>query len=52
VVVTVCGWPITALTVAKDEPQFVLGLSWMALTLTGLDILATSDVRAEQEGDK
>jgi hypothetical protein len=25
------GWPIAALTFAKDEPQFVLGLSFLAL---------------------
>ena len=33
------------------EPQFVLGLSWLAITITDLDVLATSDVRAEQDGD-
>jgi hypothetical protein len=37
------------MTFAADEPQFVLGLSWMAITITALDVLATSDVRAEQE---
>lgn len=41
------GWPLTALTVARDEPQFVLGLSWAAITLTALDILCTTDVREE-----
>jgi hypothetical protein len=25
------GWPLTALTVAKDEPQFILALSWLAI---------------------
>ena len=45
------AWPVTALTVAKDEPQFILGLSWTALILTSLDIISTSDVRKEQEGD-
>jgi uncharacterized membrane protein YfcA len=42
------GWPITALTVARDEPQFVLGLSWFAITLTALDFLKTSRVHRDQ----
>lgn len=46
------GWPLSALTVAKDEPQFVLGLSWLAITLTALDILATTDVRRQHEKDE
>lgn len=48
---SVVGWPLSALTVASDEPQFVLGLSWLAITLTAMDILATTDVRREQEDD-
>jgi hypothetical protein len=51
VVISIVGWPLTALTVAREEPQFVLALSWLAITLTALDVLATSDVRAEQDGD-
>jgi len=50
-VASLIGWPLTALTVAKDEPQFILGLSWLAITLTCADIAATTDVRTEQEGD-
>lgn len=49
VVVTVAGWPLSALWLAKDEPPFVLGLSWAALTLTALDILATSVVREQED---
>ncbi len=49
--ISMIGWPISALTWASGEPQFVLGLSWLALTLTALDVLATSDVRAEQDDD-
>jgi hypothetical protein len=48
-VTSLIGWPTTALTVAKDEPLVVLSLSWLALTLTALDVLFTADVRAEQE---
>ena len=51
-VATLIGWPVSLLTVAKDEPPWVLSLSWLALTLTAADILATADVRAEQEGEQ
>lgn len=43
------GWPLSALTLAAGEPPFILGLSWLALTLTALDILATTDVRVQDE---
>ena len=52
VFVTLIGWPLSAFTWAKDEPQFVLGLSWLAITLTALDIAATTDVRAEQDAEE
>jgi hypothetical protein len=45
----VVAWPITALTVFRDEPQGILGLSYLALILTALDILATTDVRKQDE---
>jgi hypothetical protein len=45
------GWPVSALTVARHEPQFVLGLSWLAITLTAMDILQTTSVRVTQEKD-
>lgn len=51
-VVSLVGWPISALTVARHEPQFVLGLSWLAITITALDVLATTDVRRQQEDDE
>ena len=52
VVVSLIGWPLSAFTWAKDEPQFILGLSWLAITLTCADIWSTQDVRKEQdEGD-
>lgn len=46
------GWPVSALTVARHEPQFILGLSWLAITLTALDLLATTDVRTTTENDE
>lgn len=45
------GWPLSALTLAAGEPQFVLGLSWLAIALTALDVLFTADVRSQQEDD-
>lgn len=42
-------WVISALTWASSEPQFVLGLSWLAITLTAVDILTTSQVHEENE---
>jgi uncharacterized membrane protein YfcA len=46
------GWPVSALTVAKDEPQFVLGLSWLAIVLTCADLLSTSQVHEDQSNSK
>ena len=45
------GWPISALTVAKDEPPFILGLSWLAITLTAMDLLKSSRVHRDVDGD-
>jgi hypothetical protein len=42
------GWPLSAFTWAKEEPQFILGLSWLAIVLTAVDILSTQDVRDKQ----
>lgn len=48
---SIIGWPVSALTVARDEPPFILGLSWLALTLTAADLLKTSRVHRDQ-GDE
>lgn len=42
---SIIAWPVTALTIFKDEPQGILGLSWFAIALTAVDVLATTDVR-------
>jgi hypothetical protein len=47
IIVTLIGWPLSAFTFAANEPQFILGLSWLAITLTAVDIYATTDVRKE-----
>ena len=43
------GWPLSALFVAKDEPQFVLGLSWLAIILTALTALLGAYVKQSQD---
>jgi uncharacterized membrane protein YfcA len=42
------GWPLSAFTVARNEPQFILGLSWLAITLTAMDFLKSSRVHRDQ----
>ena len=42
------AWPVTALTVWRDEPPGTFALSWLAIIATGLNILLTADVRASQ----
>jgi hypothetical protein len=51
-IASVIGWPVSAFTFAAGEPPAILGLSWLAITLTALDILATQDVRKTQEPEK
>lgn len=48
---SVIGWPVTALTVFRDEPQGILGLSWAAIALTAIDVIFTADVHKNQEDD-
>jgi hypothetical protein len=43
------GWPLSALTWARDEPPFILGLSWAAITLTAMDLLKTSRAHRDAE---
>lgn len=40
-------WPISAITWAHGEPQFVLGLSWLALILTSWGNIISSLVNTE-----
>lgn len=36
-------WPLSAFTWAKEEPQFVLGLSFMALIFEGFNGIQIAD---------
>jgi hypothetical protein len=47
--VSVVAWPVTQVTLARSEPPFVLGLSWLALIISLLDVAATTDVRDKSE---
>lgn len=47
-VASVIGWPASMLTVAKNEPPFVLSLSWLAIILAAAELLTSSQVHEEQ----
>ena len=49
VVVCAVGWPLSAFTFAREEPQFILALSWIAILVTALDVVSTQDVRQKQQ---
>jgi hypothetical protein len=41
------GWPVSAFTWAKDEPQFILGLSWFAIIVGSYNSIITAMVNKE-----
>lgn len=45
------GWPVSAVTVARDEPVFILGLSWLAIIVSSAELLTASQVHEEQGKD-
>lgn len=42
------GWPLSMFTVARNEPPFVLSLSWLAIILAAAELLTASQVHEEQ----
>lgn len=50
--VSVIGWPVSQFTVAAEEPPFILGLSWLAIIVTALDLLSTNQVHRTQKEDE
>jgi len=42
------AWPVSMLTFAKNEPPFVLSLSWLAIALACAELLTSSQVHEEQ----
>jgi uncharacterized membrane protein YfcA len=45
---SIIGWPLSTLTLAKNEPPFVLSLSWLAIILASAELLTSSQVHEEQ----
>lgn len=43
------GWPLSMFTVAKDEPPFILSLSWLAIIIECLAVLWTAEVHKKVE---
>lgn len=50
-VASLIGWPLSALTWARGEPPFVLGLSWLAIIIESANLLTSSQVHEEQSKD-
>jgi hypothetical protein len=48
-VVSIAGWPVSALTFAKGEPQAVLGLSWFAIIQGAIVFIVTAYIAKYQE---
>lgn len=48
---SVVGWPVGALTFFKDEPQGVLGLSFLAIIIEAANLLTSSQVAEAQADD-
>ena len=45
---SVIGWPLGALTVFRDEPHGVLGLSFLAIIIECASLLTAAQVRETQ----
>lgn len=52
VIGSLIAWPITALTVFKDEQQGILGLSWFALIFAGYSVVAAGHADLSARRDK
>lgn len=48
-VISLVGWPLSQLTVAKDEPPFILGLSWFAILYAAANTLLTAYTKRSAE---
>lgn len=48
-ILSLAGWPLSLIWWAKEEPPFVLSLSWLALVLTAIDILFTAQVKESKD---
>lgn len=41
------GWPLSQLTIARDEPPFILGLSWGAIVLNAWGIIVACQINKD-----
>lgn len=41
-IASLIAWPLTQLTIAKDEPTFTLGLSWFNIAYTAWNTVITT----------
>lgn len=48
---SIAAWPLAAFWWARDEPPFVLGLSFLAIIIESLSLLTTSQVHEENDPD-
>jgi ribose/xylose/arabinose/galactoside ABC-type transport system permease subunit len=46
---SLAGWPVSMLTWARDEPPFILSLSWLAIVIESASLLTSSQVRENQD---
>lgn len=42
IISSLIGWPVSALTIAKDEPLIILSISWLALIYSGYSALVAA----------
>ena len=47
-VAALIGWPLSMFTLARDEPPFVLSLSWLAIVIEAANLLTSSQVHEDQ----
>ena len=45
----IISWPLASFVFAKDEPQFVIALSELALIYTAFDAISTAGVVEKEE---
>lgn len=45
---SIVGWPLSAFTFAREEPQAILGLSWGAIILTALNVVLVEEVKEDE----
>jgi len=47
---SIAAWPLAAFWWARNEPPFVLGLSFLAIIIESCSLLTSSQIRNDQDG--